>query len=287
MQRLLSILLSLLAITVTAQDKPLDHSLLWKISNNGISAPSYLFGTIHAICAADYFWTDKMEASFRATQQLYLELPMADSRFQSEMMQAVMLKDSATLREYFSEREYEILSTYLSDSLHIPVAAFAKLKPLVLLSLFVTASTKCGSIPASYEVEILKKAKVRSLEIKGLETVADQVKIFDDIPKDSLAAMIMSYINTSVERKKDFCNMVEIYKSQNIDGLYKEIISQPDMQAFKDVMLTQRNKRWSEKIYVIAKQKPTFFAIGAAHLSGDDGLINLLRRMGYTVEAVR
>lgn len=99
--------------------------------------------------------------------------------------------------------------------------------------------------------------------------------------------MIMSYVNTSAERKEDFSNMVEIYKSQNIDGLYKKIISQPDMQAFKDVMLTQRNKRWAEKIYVIAKQKPTFFAIGAAHLSGDDGLINLLRRMGYTVEAVR
>lgn len=288
MQKLFSLLTALVIITtVTAQDKKIDNSLLWKISGNGITQPSYLFGTIHAICPTDYFWTDKMEESFNATEQLYLELPMADPNFQGEMMQSIMLTDSSTLEDYFTPAQYEKLSKYLADSLGAPIQSFAKMKPFFLVSLFTMASTNCGGMPDSYEGKIIAKAQSKSFDIKGFETIQDQMGIFDRMHKDSLANMIMSYVDESAEMKDEFRDIVKTYQAQDIEKMYTEIAEQPDIAAMKDELLTNRNKKWATKMHTIMKEKPTFFAVGAGHLAGDDGVIKLLRKQGYKVEPVK
>src|SRR6218665_1169628 len=61
----------------TTKQKTVDqNSLLWKISGNGLTKPSYVFGTIHLICESDYFWNPVMEEALKATEKICMEMDM-------------------------------------------------------------------------------------------------------------------------------------------------------------------------------------------------------------------
>jgi len=97
----------------------------------------------------------------------------------------------------------------------------------------------------------------------------------------------MRYVNEFNLQKEDFSKMVAEYKKQNLDSLYQQVTSSPDIQGSEKVLLFDRNARWIPQMESAMKESPTFFAVGAGHLAGDKGVINLLRQQGYTVKPVQ
>lgn len=289
MKKLLSVILaSVITIFTFAQNNTANNTLLWKVSGKDIKQPSYLFGTLHMLCQDKMLWNDAMEQAFGTTEQLYLELPMADANFQQEMMQSIILTDGKQLKDYFSDDDYQKLSAYMRDSMQMDIAQFAPMKPLGLMSLFAMKSVSCnGQPPVAYETMLISKAAEKNFTTKGLETIGDQIKVFDDLPKDSMAAMIMSYINNAHKTTVDYNRMLETYLNQDINALYQEFSQSPEILYLKPSLLDNRNKNWAKQIPAIAKDKATFFAFGAGHLGGAEGVINLLRKQGYKVEPVK
>lgn len=93
----------------------------------------------------------------------------------------------------------------------------------------------------------------------------------------------------SKAEKNELVTMMEIYKSADINRMYNfmnESVNEMYVQH-KDIMLDNRNKNWIPIIEKVAKETPTFFGVGAAHLAGENGVIKLLRKQGYKVEAVK
>ncbi len=278
---LLHIGMVLLGLTSQAQ----DNTLLYKISGNGLTKPSYLFGTIHLTCDAtlDAKTLDAMDK----TSQLYLELDMDDPNLQSSMMSGMMMKDK-TMTALASEADIKIVDTYLKDKLGMPVVALNNMKPFMISSMMLPLMLGCPA--ASIEMELVNVSKKQNEEIYGLETVAEQLAVFDAIPYQVQMDELVKSVKDKFESdKKELQELMTVYKSKDVNQIMKMMEKSDNKisSQYQDLLLNNRNKSWIPKIASIAKDKPTFFGVGAAHLGGSNGVIALLKKQGFKVDPVQ
>ncbi|HEX6915751.1 MAG TPA: TraB/GumN family protein, partial [Chitinophagaceae bacterium] len=107
MKKILLAVPCLLSAFFSVAQAPTEKSLLWKISGNGLSAPSYLYGTIHIMCPDDIRITPKLEAAFNSTRQLYLELDMDNPAAMAKMMMGMMMTDGSSLQTLLPAKDYD------------------------------------------------------------------------------------------------------------------------------------------------------------------------------------
>ena len=260
-------------------------SLLWKISGNGLKAPSYLYGTIHMTCDAslDKATLDALDK----TKQLYLEMDMDDPNLQTAMMTGILMKDSQKMSAMVSEADFKLLDAYVLEKIGISVTMLNSMKPFMISAMFTPALMDCEV--QAVETELMKVSAAQKEETYGLETIEEQVAVFDAIPyQQQMDELMKSVKDKFVKDKVEIKKMVDIYKSKDIDAMLVMMNDSDNAMnsGFQDILLNNRNKNWVPKIEAVAKEKPTFFGVGAAHLSGKLGVINLLREKGYKVEAV-
>src|SRR5690554_4097430 len=160
-----------------------EKSLLWSISGNGLEKTSYILGTIHLICPDDYFWTEKMQEAFEASEKVAFELDMDDPALSAQVQSGLVLKDGKKLKDFFTDEEYKKLSDFSQENLGMPLDLLQSYKPFALMSLISMKSASC-MIPESYEGNIMKIALEADKEILGLETADDQLAIFDAMNPD-------------------------------------------------------------------------------------------------------
>ncbi|WP_426430723.1 TraB/GumN family protein [Winogradskyella sp. HB-48] len=285
MKRILSllVLISISVFALTAQE--LEDSTLWKIEGNGLEKPSYLFGTIHITCDATL--EDDVKKALNETTQIVMELDMDDPTMQSKMMQGMYLKNGKTLKDFVSDKEYQTIDSLFINNMGMSVKLLENVKPFFLMSMFYPKMIDCPM--QSFELELSKVASEQNEEILGLETIEEQLKVFDDIPlEDQYADLIRMAEGNLTKDKATFSKMLKIYKDEDINALIDIMNDDANstMSKHQDVLLEQRNKNWISKIGEYAKDQPTFFGVGAGHLPGKNGVIQLLRNAGYTVTAV-
>jgi uncharacterized protein YbaP (TraB family) len=277
-------LLGIFVFLLQIQAQNLENSTLWKIEGNNLSSPSYLFGTIHMTCDASL--EDKVLKALEATDQLILELDMDDPQLQAAMMQHMMMKDNTKISDMLSEEDYQVLDAFLTRELGMGLAMMNGMKPFMIQASFYPKLLECPM--QSFEMELVKASQSQEEPIYGLETVADQMTVFDSIPyTEQLKDLLKMAKNNMADDKKLFKEMLDTYQSQDIDALL-ELTSEDDnaLSQYQDLLLERRNKNWIEKIESYAKDKPSFFGVGAAHLPGDTGVIQLLKNKGYQLTPV-
>lgn len=285
MKKILFTALSLFAAFAGNAQK-LDNGLLWKISGNGLAKPSYLYGTMHITCDATL---DKnILAALDNTSQLYLELDMDDPNMQTEMMGTVMMKDGVTMKSLTTPEDYTIVNKFLQETAGMSADMLGAFKPFMVSAILYPKMLDCPI--QSYEQALIDVAKKQNEEIYGLETVAEQMAVFDAIPyKEQMDELVKSAKDNLVKDKKEIAEMIAVYNKKDLNALLDFMAKSENKltATHNDVLLDNRNKNWIPKIEAIAKAKPTFFGVGAAHLAGDNGVIKLLRKKGYKVEAVK
>ena len=280
------LLLFTLFISLFSNAQELEKSLLWKISGNGLKKPSYLFGTIHLTC--DSSLDANTLNALEATEQLYLELDMDDKSIQMQMMKLMMMKDGAKLSTLLSPEDFKILDEFMKKNLNMSAKLFDSFKPFMISSMLFPKMLDCKS--KSVESELMKITKEQNEEIFGLEIAEDQMKVFDEISYQDQAEELLKTVKDNLEKdKKEFQEMITIYQNKDIEGMLK-MMSDSDNKITsenQDILLNDRNKNWIPIMVKIMKDKPTFFGVGAGHLAGEEGVIKLVRKKGYKVEAVQ
>lgn len=283
MKKFLLLLLSALPLLCAAQQ--LENSLLWKITGNGLKEPSYLFGTVHITC--DAMLDKNVIAALDATRQLYLELDMDSPSLQTEMMGYMIMKDGKKMSQLASPEDFEIVNSFLTKNLGMSAKMVDSFKPAMVSMMLLPKMIDCSI--QSVEAELINVTQSQNEEIYGLETVGDQMKIFDAIPyEEQMEQLVKTAKDNMASDKEMYKKMIAIYNSKNLNAIL-DFMKEEDNKMYgdhSDVMLDSRNKSWIKKIEETAKATPTFFGVGAAHLPGENGVINLLRKKGYTVEAV-
>lgn len=281
-----ALLLFTLFISLFSNAQELEKSLLWKISGNGLKKPSYLFGTIHLTC--DSSLDANTLNALEATEQLYLELDMDDKSIQMQMMKLMMMKDGAKLSTLLSPEDFKILDEFMKKNLNMSVKLFDSFKPFMISSMLFPKMLDCKS--QSVESELMKITKEQNEEIFGLEKAEDQMKVFDEISYQDQADELLKTVKDNLEKdKKEFQEMITIYQNKDIESMLK-MMSDSDNKITsenQDILLNNRNKNWIPIMVKIMKDKPTFFGVGAGHLAGENGVIKLLRKKGYKVEALK
>ncbi|OKL38969.1 TraB/GumN family protein [Pontibacter flavimaris] len=265
-----------------------DNALLWKISGKGLKKPSYLYGTIHAVCPDKMAISEALQVTVSQTEQLSLELDMDDPNMMAQIMQHATLPEGQSLKALFEEEEYKALSELFAGNYGVDLKMLDTMKPFMLYSMLIPVMTECT--PESYEQKLMELAHGQKKEVVGIETVQEQMAAVDRLPNAMYADMLARTATDLPKSKADYREMVELYMAQDLQGLQELMqrdYSEEDYRKFQEVFLVQRNQNWIPVMERMAKEKPTFFAVGAAHLTGEQGVIELLRRQGYKVTPVK
>ena len=267
--------------TTQAQVKSpkLENSLLWEVSGKGLSKPSYLYGTIHMICAKDFSFSEKAKKAFEAANELVLEIDFADPKEMADMQQLALGKEP--LSKKLTPEQLSKLDLILQKSAGMSVKQVDALSLATVMSLISVKTFGCEDMKL-YEMEFIEKAKKRNIEIGGLETVKSQLAMLENAYTDDELLKMLEGLNASLTSKS-----VSFYKNENINELY-DVTTDEKMSSEKTnkVILDDRNINWVKNMPELMKKQSVFFAVGSAHLAGEYGVINLLRKAGYKVKPV-
>jgi uncharacterized protein YbaP (TraB family) len=260
-----------------------NTQLLYQISGNGLKQNSYLFGTIHTMPKEDFEMPKKVMDALKSCATIALEIDIDMSMSEKiEIAKMTMIPNGETLKNYMADTSYVKLKSYCIDSLGWKESKFeqyAHLKPFFFSSLVL--QEKIGK-QKSFEMEFDKLAKKYKKPLIGLETVMYQMETIDRIS-----------IKDQVQFMDDFSNMSEfdvlfkLYEKEDINGLYNLIAAETDMlPEFNHWFLDVRNANWIPVIEKQISNEATFIAVGAGHLGGTNGVLELLKKQGYTITGI-
>lgn len=267
-----------------------ENTLLWRISGKNLSKPSYLFGTMHMLCADDIVLSDSLKKAISAADKVYLELDMDDMLQMLGAMSRMTMRDDTTLSDLLTPEEYKKVKSYFEEHNGLmPFSMLEKFKPMLIESMVMEKSFDCENMIVMEQL-VMQEARLHSKEIKGLESMDYQLSIFDSIPYSLQAKQLLKMVNESGKSSdnEEMKKLTDAYRQQQLDKM-DELTKSEDMGIgnFTDLLLYKRNITWAKKLEGLMAKNALVIAVGAGHLPGEKGVINLLRQAGYKVEPVR
>ncbi|HEY5371470.1 MAG TPA: TraB/GumN family protein [Hanamia sp.] len=257
------------------------NSLLYKITGNRLKKPSYLLGTMHAICSDDFVLSKKVLQALQKCSTYYMEVDLGSAQemqFMSE--QATKIPD---IFEGLSGSEKEELTHILQDQFDLSFEEAKQEGPLTLINRLAIDAIDCDEIKVP-EMELLKIAQEKGLQTAGMETVLEQLNIAQKV---FTGKEILRQLKSAGAYKELFDKIVKAYHSENLQELSVLIADKQFMsKKVYNVLVINRNKRWAKAIPTLIENQSAFFAVGAGHLPGDGGLLQLLIEMQYAVNPV-
>lgn len=263
---------------------PKEKTVLWKIEGKGIKQPSYLFGTIHLMCPDQIKVDTAIKQCFASTKELYLEIDMDDPQMMGKMMRHLAMTDGSTLEKLLPKSDYDSMGNIFKEKSGYPMTLMGNAKPMMLMSLLFPPLLGCA--PEGWEKQFQQMAKAGNMRLRGLETVEYQLGVFDSIPYTVQAMMLKSLLYNMDSAKRSFEEMLGLYVAKDINGLHDMMLKDEGFGGYEALLLNHRNNNWIPVICEQIKKQPTFFAVGAGHLGGENGLIGLLRKKGCVVTPV-
>lgn len=270
-------LLTLISEGIVAQ------GLLYKVEGNGLKQPSYIFGTMHMICAEDLLIPDELPQALKETKALYLEMDITDTTMQQKMMSKLI--DPSMIENYsmLTPEVIEIIDQALMNGLNIEFNQLKIMKPLIVSMMLIQASFPCSDIE-SVEMTLIEMANEDNIPIKALETLEFQLSLFDSISMEDQLKMLESMAMNHHNAASEYRMLADAYKSGNLNNINKISQKDPTFSGFDDLILNDRNEEWLKKLPAIMKKSPAFIAVGAAHLPGEKGILEGLKELGYKVK---
>ena len=263
------------------------NALLWEVKSKDGKISSYLYGTMHLMDADLFYFPKKLEKLLLKSDVLCMEIVNVNDPDISP--DALFLKNE-TLTDFFSEVQMDSIYRWAEKSLLMNKEQFntnfSKAKPFLLLQFLLQSSLPENA--KSYEKEFENLAKNNKKTIEGLESVTEQLELFTSLSKKDQTEMVMSSLREEEEAKSSFQEMQKIYLTQNIDDLYTFMKKESDSPINSSrAILEERNQKWIPQMEKMMFSKSVFFAVGAAHLAGPEGVIELLIKKGYTLTPIK
>ena len=288
------------AVSINAQ-------LLYKISGNDLEKPSYIIGTHHLANVGFVEKINGVKEALTETEQVYGELKwdvMANPDSLKAMQEKMMLPEGQTLKTILTPEQYKRLDAFMTAKMGAGMsnpmveAQMGKLTPMALVTQFqvlLFLMNHMGEFDPSstFDQYFQAQAQKNNLPCGGLETMSFQAQVlYGSTPMERQVEQLMCLIDNEQFNVQMLEEMTKAFYAQDLDALKKAMDvklgtscdSKPEEEA---ALIDNRNADWLSKMPAIMKQAPTFFAVGAGHLPGEKGVLQLLRNAGYTVEGVK
>jgi uncharacterized protein YbaP (TraB family) len=259
--------------------------LLWKIEKPGV-APSYLFGTIHSDDPRVTAVPAPVSRALMECKHFVMEVRINGDDL-VHMAQAMYFSDGRTLEQVTGKPLYEQVVKALAAR-GIPAESAEKQKPWAVMMTLSVPSPKTGEF---LDLLLEERATREDMTVSGLETMDEQIAVFNDMPLPDQVALLRETVATQGDFDKDLEDLVRAYLARDLATLAELSVKHKpgEEQVYRDVterLLTRRNARMAERMRPFLDEGGSFVAVGAAHLPGAAGLLNRIEKAGYRVSSV-
>lgn len=283
-----------------------NAQLLYRITSDSQQKPSYIIGTFHL---EDGNYLDKIpgaNAALDEVDQVYGEIDiksMTNPDTLAATQAITMLPDSKTIKDILTAEQFEKLDKYVESlagtGLSNPVLfqQMGKLNPATLdntLTILGFIKKMQGKFNPNniLDISIQQTAIQKGKKTNGLETMDFQTRLMFGRPMNEMVEQLMCSIDNSEFYDKQTLLLLDAYHEHNIEKLmeitYMKMGNSCDMtEEYMNGLIFNRNSDWAKRIPAIIKNSPTLFVVGAGHLGGEKGVVNLLRKAGFKVEGVK
>lgn len=292
----------LLTVMATAG---MNAQLLYKISGKGLRKPSYIIGTYHLAPVSFVDSIPGLRSALAESEQVYGEIETADMTSPeniAKMQQAMMLPEGKTLTELLTPEQMQKLNATMKELLGVdmsnPMVAqqMNKMLPQALvtqLTVIMYLKKHSGFNPTqSFDDYFQQQAVAQGKPVGGFETMDFQLQaLFGSISIERQIELLMCFLNNREWEESQVDNIVEAFFAQDLNRIEAAMDEKQDNSCDatdeeNDLLIYGRNATWLKKMPEIMQQKSTFFAVGAAHLAGERGVLAGLRNAGYLVEGI-
>jgi len=279
---------------------PNGKGLLWKLEREG-RAPSFLFGTMHMTDPRVTSLPPAAKAAYEASATVVIET--TDVLDQAAMMAALMKKPEltmftgdTTLTSLLSPEDIKVVDAGLAAR-GIPLAAVAKMKPWMLSAMVALPpcemARKSEGAPV-LDVKLAEEAEASGKTLAGLETAEEQLQAMASLPMDFHIKGLVETLKLGDRMDDVVETMIALYRRGDTGmfwPLFRAVLpsgseDQAGYAAFEETIVTSRNRTMAEKAEPLLAEGNAFVAVGALHLPGPEGLVELFRKAGYRATAV-
>ena len=282
---LLAVLLLLAAMSRAGIDAGIDRGqgLLWEVSRAG-AEPAYLFGTIHSEDPGVLQLARPVQQAFEASQTVVLEM-LLDMDAMIYSSTAMLMMDGRSLSAIVGQPLFGQISRAI-QSRGIPEVVLDRMQPWAAA---VTLSMPAPQTGLVLDAMLYQHALQQGKEVYGLETVQEQLQVFESMSGADQVALLKDAVENFPDIDAMHAELLVAYKQRDLNGLMA--ISEASMQLgdqrlaneFQQHLIVDRNHRMAERMRQYLQQGKAFIAVGALHLPGEEGLLNLLEQQGYTI----
>lgn len=260
-----------------------QSSILWKISGNGLKNDSHLYGTIHIRDNRVFKYGKIVETILQNSETLAVEVEL-DNINQITIVEATLMKDSV-LNQLLAPHELDLLEQRYEEITGSSLRTAQRIKPFFLSANIVNSLTqKNTSIPL--DLHFIKYAREHNKQVIGLETLNEQIDLIDKLSYSEQARMLFKTLTDSLDIETVFNSLLESYLKMDTDSLM-QLINDPSIpEEFMKDILHERNQTMAVRLEGLIRESSVFCAVGAGHLFGTDGIIELLKEKGYKLEPV-
>lgn len=276
----------LLLFLATAQAAPYRQGLLWKIERSG-HAPSYVFGTIHSEDPRVLNLPKPVQSIFNGAR-IYVMEALLDERAFLAMSSAMLFNDGRTLQQVLSPPTYAKVVNAMT-AYGLPEMALQLMQPWAVAITLGTPKPETGLV---LDLLLMQQAMAQGKQTAGLETAEEQIAIFAKLPLREQIIMLEDLLKQLPDLQQTFVALHQAYLARDLAGLERLSAAQQALgnrelgQKLMLQLLDQRNPRMVARMQPYLKAGQAFIAIGALHLPGESGVLNLLAKQGYRVSVV-
>jgi uncharacterized protein YbaP (TraB family) len=259
------------------------NSLLWRITRVGTSDTSYLYGTLHSRDARAFKLQDSTLTFLDRCDLVAGELEIEGTkRMSSSLANAMFLPEGRSLDALYSNREYKLVAAALKERLGPLAPLCTKLRPFYIIAML-TEMDMNGDSATVLDAWLQSRAAKRGTEVIGLETVAEQLEAVERIALNDQARLLLKVLREE-DMRSSITAALDAYAAHDLNALMA-LIERDGLPEHADkALLVERNVRMADRLDARMKQgRHVFGAVGAAHLPGDHGILQLLRNRGYVV----
>lgn len=272
-----------------------NAQLLWKISGNGLSKPSYMVGTHHVAPISTLDSIKGFDEALESADAVYGEVVMADMNApeaQQKMMAMAMAPADSMLTVVLTPEQFKMVDSVVQKYTmgQTTLAQIAMMKPAIVgVQLAMLQSMKAFpgfNAAEQLDQEVQRRGEAAGKKIGGLETVDFQLNMLLGEPIATQAEDLVDMARKDEGMEEFAHKLADSYRAQDLDEMLRLMLDSEmgTSEAEMERMITSRNVTWVESLKTLLPEESVMICVGAGHLPGDKGLINLLRSAGYTVE---